>query len=208
MAEETVTIIGAGIVGICCALSLQERGIEVRLIDRRAPGQETSFGNAGIISPWSIIPQAMPGVWKSIPGMLLNAEGPVKVRPSFWPKMIPWGLKFLSRGNEKTVRNVSRTMEVLCGPSIDMFRRHLAGTGREDLVADSYYVHAFRDGNAPTLDSLDYRIRRERGGDLELIRETELRVLEPALSPDFKAAVVIKGQARAVSPGDIRLDSQ
>ena len=48
---ETVTIVGAGIVGICCALSLQERGSKVRLIDRGAPGQETSFGNAGVISP-------------------------------------------------------------------------------------------------------------------------------------------------------------
>jgi D-amino-acid dehydrogenase len=60
--EQTITIIGAGIVGICCALSFQERGVRVRLIDRGAPGQETSLGNAGVISPWSIIPQAMPGV--------------------------------------------------------------------------------------------------------------------------------------------------
>jgi len=71
---ETVTIIGAGIVGICCALSLQERGVQVRLIDRGEPGQETSFGNAGVISPWSIIPQAMPGIWKSIPRMLLSPD--------------------------------------------------------------------------------------------------------------------------------------
>ena len=65
--DEPVTIIGAGIVGICCALSLQDRGIQVRLIDQGAPGQATSFGNAGIISPWSVVPQAVPGIWKSIP---------------------------------------------------------------------------------------------------------------------------------------------
>ncbi|MEP1521181.1 MAG: FAD-dependent oxidoreductase [Ascidiaceihabitans sp.] len=59
--DDTVTILGAGIVGICCALSLQDRGVRVRLIDRGAPGQETSYGNAGIISPWSIVPQASAG---------------------------------------------------------------------------------------------------------------------------------------------------
>lgn len=203
MTSEPVTIVGAGIVGICCALSLQERGISVRLIDRGEPGQETSFGNAGIISPWSIIPQAMPGVWKSIPGMLLNADGPLRVRMPFWPKMVPWGLKFLANGTEDTVRRSSQVMELLCGPSIELFRRHLTGTGHENLVVDSYYVHAFRSAEGVSLENLDYRIRRERGGDLELIYKDELQDIEPSLSTDFKAAVLIKGQARAVSPGDI-----
>lgn len=203
VADEAVTVVGAGIVGICCALSLQERGFRVRLVDRGEPGQETSFGNAGIISPWSIIPQAMPGVWRSIPGMLFDPNGPLKVRPSFWPKMIPWGLKFLRNGTEPTARRTSQAMEILCSPSIELFRRHLAGTGHEDLVLDSYYFHAFRNADGVSLNSLDYRIRRERGGDLELIGGAEIQALEPALSADFKAAVLIKGQARAVSPGKI-----
>lgn len=203
METAPITIIGAGIVGICCALALQERGMQVRLIDRGAPGQETSFGNAGIISPWSIIPQAMPGVWKTIPRLLMMKDGPLNVRPSFWPKMIPWGLQFLANSTEKKARSISQTMEVLCAPSIDLFRRHLAGTGHENLVQDSYYIHAFRQADRATLESLDYKIRRERGGDLVLVGADELRGLEPALSPDFKAAVLIKGQARAVSPGGI-----
>ncbi|WP_114389068.1 NAD(P)/FAD-dependent oxidoreductase [Notoacmeibacter marinus] len=200
---ETVTIVGAGIVGICCALSLQERGIRVRLLDRGAPGQETSSGNAGIISPWSIIPQAIPGVWRTIPGLLLGRESPLTVRSSFWPKMIPWGLKFLSKSNERSVRQTSEMMEYLCGPSIDLFRRRLKGTGHEDLVVDSYYIHVFRKGDRPSLDSLEYRMRRERGGELELIGSVELHELEPALSPVFDSAILIKGQARARSPGKI-----
>ena len=56
MNTTVVTILGGGIIGICSALSLQERGVNVRLIDINDPGQSTSFGNAGVISPWSIIP--------------------------------------------------------------------------------------------------------------------------------------------------------
>ena len=52
MKTRHVTIVGGGIVGICTALSLQDRGINVRLIERDDPGQATSFGNAGVISPW------------------------------------------------------------------------------------------------------------------------------------------------------------
>ncbi|MCP4317814.1 MAG: FAD-dependent oxidoreductase [Hyphomicrobiales bacterium] len=201
--EEQVTIVGAGIVGICCALSLQERDIPVRLVDRGMPGQQTSFGNAGVISPWSIVPQALPGIWKKNPGWLLNPDGPLSVRPNYWPRMIPWGLRFLRHSHASAVGPVSDAMEVLCANSIDLFRRHLSGTGHEGLVVDSCYVHAFRHAGMAKLDAIDYRIRKEKGGTLELIGSDELRRLEPALSKEFQAAVLIKGQARALSPGKI-----
>ena len=200
---EQVTIIGAGIVGICCALSLQQRGIPVRLIDRGQPGQETSFGNAGVVSPWSIIPQAMPGIWKSLPQMLLDPKSALSVRTSFWPKMIPWGLRFLGNSSERSVREISDAMELLCRPSIDLYRRHLQGTGHENLITDSNYIHAFRHRKQADLNGLGYLIRQEKGGDLELVDGAELRRMEPALSEEFQAAIVIKGQARVTSPGRV-----
>lgn len=201
--KNQVTIIGAGIVGICTAISLQERGFDVRLIDRGDPGQETSFGNAGVISPWSIIPQAMPGIWKTLPGLLMDRDSPLSVRTRFWPRMIPWGLRFLRYATEAKARATSDSMEYLCGPSVNLYRRLLAGTGHEGLLTESYYVHAFRKVDKASLQSLDYRIRAEKGGDLALIGPEELQALEPGLSSDFKAAVVIKGQARARAPGEL-----
>jgi len=196
-----VTIIGAGIVGICTALSLRERGFDVRIVDRAEPGQETSFGNAGVISPWSIIPQAMPGTWKTLPGLLTKRDSPLSVRMGFWPRMVPWGLRFLRNGTERRARAAADMMEHLCGPSVDLYRRHLQGTGHENLLCDSFYIHAFRRAEKASLHALEYRIRTEKGGDLALIGQAELRALEPALSPDFKAAILIKGQARARAPG-------
>ncbi|WP_050603774.1 FAD-binding oxidoreductase [Ruegeria sp. 6PALISEP08] len=201
--SEQVTIIGAGIVGLCCALSLQDRGIAVRLIDRGEPGQETSFGNAGVVSPWSVIPQAVPGIWKTIPKMLLDPKSALSVRASFWPRMVPWGLRFLRKSDEKSVRNISDAMELLCRPSIELYRRHLQNTGHEDLIVDSNYIHAFRQSDQADLKALGYAIRKEKGGQLERIDGAELRRMEPALSRDFKAAILIKGQARVTSPGRI-----
>lgn len=188
-------------VGICTALSLAERGVAVRIIDRGAPGQETSYGNAGVISPWSIIPQSLPGIWRQIPKLMFGSARPLSIHPASFPKMIGWGLQFLSRSDEKTVRKGSGAMEVLCGPSIDLYRRHLQGSGEESLIQDSAYVHVFRDAKKASLDSLDYAIRMEKGGDLELIGRDRLRLLEPAIDPSFNAAVLVKGQARATSPG-------
>ncbi|MEO0381089.1 MAG: FAD-dependent oxidoreductase [Pseudomonadota bacterium] len=201
--QDPVIILGAGIVGLCTALSLAERGVAVRIIDRGVPGQETSFGNAGVISPWSIIPQSVPGLWRQIPKLMFGAAPPLSVHLSSWPKMIPWGLRFLRQGTETKTRLAADAMEVLCAPSIELYRRHLAGTGHEVLVRDSMYVHAFRDGSRANLQSIDYAIRREKGADLELVGADELRRVEPALSPSFNAAVLIRGQARATSPGRI-----
>lgn len=201
--QEQVIVLGAGAIGLCTALSLAERGLSVRLVDRGAPGQETSYGNAGVISPWSIIPQSMPGTWKKIPEMLFGKYRPLSVRPTYWPRMVPWGLEFLRHGRADRVREISDGMEALCMPSIDLYRRHLAGTGQEHLVKDSAYVHAFRQINPDVLTSIDYRIRQEKGAQLELVGADQLRQIEPALSSEFQAAVLIHNQARALSPGRI-----
>lgn len=199
--EPDVTILGAGIVGICTGLSLAEQGVRVRLIDRDAPGQATSFGNAGVISPWSVVPQSMPGLWKKVPGWLLDPLGPVTVRPGYLPRFASWGVRFLAQGREARVREVSAAMEILNSDCVTLYRNHLYGTGHEDLIRDSFYVHAFRNGADARLDALDNVLRQEAGAQLERIDGTDLRDVEPALSSDFQAAILIKGQARAVSPG-------
>ena len=196
-----VTILGAGIVGICTALSLLERGRRVRIIDKGAPGQATSMGNAGVISPWSIIPQAAPGTWKQIPKLMFGYGRPLSIKPGALPQMIPWGVRFLRNCTEAKLRQTADAMEHLCGPSVDLYRRHLQGTGREDLITDSFYVHAFRNEARADIKTLEYTIRTRKGAECEVVGRDTLAHLEPALSPDFKAAIVIKGQARARSPG-------
>lgn len=201
--ERPITILGGGIIGICIALSLIERGYKVCLIDRDAPGQATSLGNAGVISPWSIVPQSMPGVWKNIPHWLMDPLGPVSIRPGYLPSFVPWGLRFLSNGRETKVRANSKAMEVLNRDCIDGFRAHLKGTGAENLLRDSCYVHVYRSPDGANLHSLENTLRREAGAELERLDADGLMEFEPDLSPDFKSAVVIKGQARALSPGRI-----
>ena len=93
-----VTILGAGIVGIMTALSLAERGFRVALIDRNPPAEGASYGNAGSLSPWSCVPQSMPGIWKSVPGWLLDPEGPVALRLGYAARFLPWAVKFLQAG--------------------------------------------------------------------------------------------------------------
>ncbi|MGI9509620.1 MAG: FAD-dependent oxidoreductase, partial [Geminicoccaceae bacterium] len=128
-----VTIIGAGIIGICSALSLLERGASVRLIDRAEPGQATSFGNAGVISPWSCIPQSLPGMWRTIPSALFDPKGPLRIDWRYLRTFVPWARRFLRAGRPDEVEKIAAAMDVLNSPNVDLYRRHLAGTGKEHL---------------------------------------------------------------------------
>ena len=88
-----VAVVGAGIIGVCTALELAERGLKVTIFDPAPVCSKTSYGNAGVISPWTCVPQSMPGLWKQVPGWLIDPDGPVSIRPSYMPKLLPWILQ-------------------------------------------------------------------------------------------------------------------
>ncbi len=196
-----VTILGAGIVGICCALSALERGLSVTVVDRSDPGQATSYGNAGVVSPWSCVPQCTPGIWKNVPRWLLDPKGPVKLRWRDLPLVLPWALAFLRNATPAKVEKIADSMDLLMRDNIATYRRFLAGTGREDLLVDSWYVSVFRGGQAPKLDDIPWRLRLDRGAPVTVIGGDELRELEPAISEEYHSAVLVKNQARVRAPG-------
>ena len=200
---EHVTVIGAGVVGICTALSLAEKGVAVRLVDRAEPGQGASYGNAGVVAPHSIVPNAAPGLWKKLPGWLLSKDGPVRIRPEHALRFIPWGLRALKHSGEAEVRRIAAAMEVLNRDNVALYRRHLAGTGHEGLIQDSMYVYAYRDGAAARLDGLDAEVRQSLGAKMIRLSQGELRELEPDLAPEFEVALAVVEQGRATNPGRV-----
>jgi D-amino-acid dehydrogenase len=201
--QHDITIIGAGIVGICSALSLLERGVAVRLIDRAGPAEGASYGNAGVISPWSCVPQSLPGIWRTLPGALLDPLGPLSIRLRYLPRFLPWAIRFLKAGRLDRVEKIADAMNQLTHPNVDLYRRHLAGTGKEHLLQDCYYVQVQRSPVKPGPDDLGYRLREQRGTPMELADGVRLREVEPALSPDYQSGLIIKDQARALHPGEL-----
>ncbi|MEM8700134.1 MAG: FAD-dependent oxidoreductase, partial [Pseudomonadota bacterium] len=195
-----VTILGAGIIGICCALTLLERGLTVRIIDRLPPGEATSHGNAGVISPYSVVPQSMPGVWKNVPRWLLDPKGPVKLRWRDLPKILPWVIRFMANTRHDKVAEISGAMAFLMAGNVDAYRRYLKGTGEEGLIADALNVTVFRDA-PPDPQDLQFQLRDAMGCEIAFIGAGDLRDLEPDLSADYRFAAIFKGQARTVNPG-------
>lgn len=199
----TTAVIGAGAVGIACAISLVERGERVEVFDPDPPAAGASHGNAGVISTWTCVPQSLPGVWRNIPRWLLDPQGPLRVRPSYALKFLPWALRFLSAGRASGLDRIGDAMMALSRPSLDLYRRNLAGTGHEHLVRDTLYLHVHRRREDIDLDAAPWRLRRDRKVPMEIVEGEDLHRLEPALSRDYRAAVVLSDHGRARDPGAV-----
>src|SRR3546814_16148312 len=77
--SRTVAVVGAGIVGVCTAMTLQEAGYAVTLLDPEPIGSQTSYGNTGVLveNPWLVVNN--PGLWKSLARIARNREPRVRV---------------------------------------------------------------------------------------------------------------------------------
>ena len=173
------------------------------MIDRKPPCEETSFGNAGVISPWSCVPQSVPGLWRKIPRWLLDPEGPVFVRARHAPAFLPWALKFLSAGRHDRIDAIGDAMMALSRNSPANYRALLRNTPALELVTDSVYVFVYRHAAQASLDQLGWRMRKMRDVPVTLVGSDELRQREPHISRDYEAAILIHQQGRALNPSAI-----
>lgn len=92
----TTVVIGAGLIGLCTAKALQERGETVHLVEaREAVGLETSFANGGMLTPSLPEPWNDPGVHRHMAASLFDPKSSMKLHLHAVPSLLFWGMKFL-----------------------------------------------------------------------------------------------------------------
>ncbi|MEZ5815830.1 MAG: FAD-dependent oxidoreductase [Hyphomicrobiaceae bacterium] len=188
--RQRAIVIGAGIVGVCSAIELQRRGWQVTLVDRLAPGEGCSFGNAGILAAQAVVPVAMPGIEKDAARMLLDRESPLVVRPGSLPWTARWLWKFRQAANLPRVTATADAMKALYGTSLELHEALARQAGVADLVRPTRYLYIARDPAKLDVDkALSWQLRRERGGEIEVLDGEALWEAEPELSREYKRGV-------------------
>src|ERR1700760_817478 len=118
MARTDAIVLGAGIVGTAIALHLAKRGLSVALIDRGGPGEETSYGNTGIIEGTTIFPAAFPRSLGKLARVALKRAPEANYHLSFLPKVAPWLLAFRAWSQPDKLVATARAMRPLFGRAI------------------------------------------------------------------------------------------
>lgn len=194
-------VVGAGIVGVACALHLQRMGQNVVLIDREGPAAETSFGNAGVLARAAVVPVATPGILFRAPAMLFGRDGPLFLKWSYLPKLAPWLLAYLGYSRRQQVEHIARNLAPLLRDSLDEHLLLAKGTPASRWIRPSPYLYVYKDHQAFTADSFGWNLRREHNLHWEVIDEGSLRDLEPTLSTDYRCGVVLEEHGFIASPG-------
>jgi glycine/D-amino acid oxidase-like deaminating enzyme len=195
-----VVVIGAGIVGLCCATFLQRDGHKVVVVDPGGPGEGTSYGNAGGLNGSSIVPVAMPGVLAKVPQWLLDPQGPLSIRLRYLPTLLPWLYRFVRAGRPDLVRAQARALRGLLAPTVDMHRELAASVGVADLIQRSGLLVVYRSEAAFAADSAAMRLRAENGVKIDELSQDELRQTEPTLSPVYTRARLISENGYVRNP--------
>lgn len=179
-----VLVLGSGVVGVTTAWFLARDGHAVTVIDRRdGPAQETSYGNAGLVSPGHAQSWASP----KAPGMLLRSlvdpSLPIRLRPRPDFRLAGWGARFLANCSTARARANTLRKYALCRYSLDALREVVAETGvaYHRRTGGILYLHRSKSG----LDAAFAAMRpfTERGLDVRAIGREECLALEPALAP-------------------------
>jgi D-amino-acid dehydrogenase len=184
-----VLVIGAGVVGLGCAYQLRKAGLTVAVLDRDPEGDKASFGNAGGIGITEVVPAAVPGVFWRIPGWLFDPLGPLALRPSHAPKLIPWLWRFSRSAAPRVVARISAALAALNLRVYDDLVPMLAEAGLSGELYRKGALSVYESEAGYRRDRAEWALKRSLGIETAQISGDEARRMEPALGPIVERAV-------------------
>lgn len=197
-----VIVLGAGIVGVSSALHLQDRGRRVALVDRRAPGEETSFGNAGLIERSSIVPYAFPRKLGTLLRYARNQSTDLYWDYRALPSFATWLARFWWESSPQRLAGAARDMLPLIRQSGAEHEALIARADVASLVHAHGWIEGFRTHAAFEREAADAeRAAREYGLHVTPLDAAALRAREPGLGEGFVGALHWHDPQSVSNPG-------
>ena len=200
-APSDVLVIGAGIVGLSCALFLQEDGHAVTLVDPAPPGSGTSSGNAGIISVASVLPIVTRATLLALPGMLANPAGPLQLRWRHLPSLAPWLLRAALATRPATVERAMTGIQALASRALRAHEVLVQRAGAGELLRSKGWLKVALDRAALERYLAAEIPGLERFGlSYEVLDRDALHDLEPGLSSEVAGGIWLTSNREITHP--------
>jgi D-amino-acid dehydrogenase len=197
-----VIVLGAGIVGVSAAIAARQRGLSVVLVDRREPGNETSYGNAGILSSGSISPLNKPSLWSALPTYLTNRHAALRWDPIWAIRNIDWIVRFLANATPSRTRPRATALHGLIGASLKLHREWIVKADAAQRIRETGWLKAWR-SDAVGAAKAEQAFLAEYGIASQLLDRQAISALEPNIVPVYKVGLLHTQTASVDSPGAV-----
>jgi D-amino-acid dehydrogenase len=197
-----VVVLGAGIVGVSSAYAARQRGLSVVLVDRREPGSETSYGNAGILSSGSIFPLNQPSLFGSLPKYLSNQHPALRWDVGWALQNPSWIARFLASGRASQTKPRALALHGLIKASLKLHRQWIVDAGAGNRIRETGWLKAWRSDNLAAAKA-DQAALTEYGIKSELLDRQGISALEPNILPVYSVGLLHTETASVDSPGNV-----
>jgi D-amino-acid dehydrogenase len=200
--QADVIVLGAGIVGVSAAYAARQRGLSVILIDRREPGSETSYGNAGILSSGSILPLNQPSLWRALPAYIANRHAALRWDPAWAIRNVDWLVRFLANTAPSRSKPRATALHGLIGASLKLHREWIVKADAGQRIRETGWLKAWR-SDAVAAAKREQAFLAEYGIASQLLDRQAISALEPDIVPVYKVGLLHTQTASVDSPGAV-----
>lgn len=200
MTQPNIIVIGAGVVDLSAALAAQMRGLSVTVIDREGPAAGASAGNAGAFAFTDIFPLASPKILRQAPKWLLDPLGPLSLRPSYAPRMIPWFYRFWRACSPARVAASATAQTALMDLSKAELEGFLSATDTLPMLRKNGNLEVY-EGEAQWRASLPgWQARADHGIEFRHMTADEMAQVQPGIAPRFTHGTFTPGWYSIADP--------
>lgn len=176
-----IAILGAGVVGLAIAEALTAEGREVVLVDPGQPGMGASYGNAGTIADYAVMPVGSPDVLRNLPSLLLNKNSPLAIRRAALPSLMPWLARFALQSLPGPTRRNAAVIAALVADACPSWLALADRIGGSAILQHKGCLYLYETQAAFKAAEADMAFRRAQGITVELISPDTLAGMEPGL---------------------------
>ena len=200
-AQADIAVIGAGVIGLAVAHRLRSAGHEVVLIDPGLPGSGASYGNAGTVADYAVLPVGTPDVLRNLPSLLFDRNSPLAIRRAALPSLAPWLLRFARQSLPGAAKRNSAVLAALLADACSSWQLLAAEIGGTPILQNRGCLYLYETKAAFRAAAADMAYRRGFGIKVDLISADELARLEPGLPPVEGGAAFFPGAVFLNDPG-------